>query len=179
MDAASPKIHPRPSRQEPQNVVVRELSAFLWAVMEIAGSRSLRDAAKALFPRQRIEPTLRDRLQHMLLVAAATLCNSASEFPAATAATPTAARRLPVGDIVQSAHRSIAAVQHASAKELAEAHAYFLASPPWWDELATPRTELADLSFGVARFMIECALDVLPDLASASASASALTDRSA
>jgi hypothetical protein len=178
MDAAPPKTHPTSSRQEPQNVVVRELSAFLWAVMEIAGSRSLFDAAEALFPRERIAPTLCGRLQHMLLVAAATLCNSASEFSAATAATPSAARRLPVADIVQSAHDSIAAVQHAAAKELAEAHAYFLA-PPWWDELATEQTELADLSFGVARFMIECALDVLPDVASAPASPSVLTDRSA
>jgi hypothetical protein len=178
MDAAPPKIHPRSSRQEPQNVVVRELSAFLWAVMEIAGSRSLLDAANALFPRERVEPTLRDRLHHMLLVAAATLCNSASELPAATAATPTAAKRLPVAGIVQSAHGSIAAVQQASAKELAEAHAYFLA-PPWWDELATQQTELAELSFGVARFMIECGLDVLPDLASAPASPSSLTDHSA
>jgi hypothetical protein len=154
MDAAAGKIQARSSRQEPQNAVVRELSAFIWMVMEVAEPRTLRDAALALFPDEPVAPTLRDRLEHMLLVATATLCDSASLDLAGTETTTTAA------DIAQSAQEAVAAVQRAAARELAEAHAYFLA-PPWRDELAEQQLELADLSFGIARFMIECASDCL------------------
>jgi hypothetical protein len=161
MDAAARKIQTRPSRQEPDNVVVRELGAFVRMVVEAAGSRSLQDAAAALFPQERVAPALSDRLRHMLLVAVATLCDSAGPGPTDDDDddddddTATAAE-----DIVRSAQCSIAAVQQAASAELAEAHAYFLA-PPWRGELAAQQAELADLGFGVARFMIECASECL------------------
>jgi len=151
MDAGAAKIEARSSRQEPQNDVVRELGAFIRTVLDVAEPRSLRDAALTLFPDDL--PSLQDRLPHMLLVAAATLCDSASLELAGN-------ERTAAAEIVQSAQAAVAAVQRASARELAEAHGYFLA-PPWRDELAAQQLELADLSFGVARFMIECASDCL------------------
>jgi hypothetical protein len=153
MDAAAAKIQARSRRREPQNTIVRELSTFIRTVMEVAEARALREAALVLLPDERVAPALRDRLHHMLSVAVATLCDSASLNPAGDEIAATS-------DLVQSAQAAVASVERASSRELADAHAYFLA-PPWRDEVAQEQRELADLSFGVARFMIECASECL------------------
>ena len=153
----------RPSlSQEPQNIIVREASAFIWAVLEVAGSPSLRDAAMALHPAELTVTMPGDRLRHMLFVAVATLCDQASQHVCRAAATEPGSDGFGAIPMVRSARRLVAAVQQASPQELAQAHAYFLA-PPWSGELVKRRPVLADLSFGVARFMIECAADALSD----------------
>jgi hypothetical protein len=139
------------------NAVITEASAFLRTVLERAGSRPLGEAAFALYPGRRVRPKPEDMLRHMLYVAAAILCDSAS----------VQVTREPPGDapgdinpaeIVQSAERAIAAFERASLLDLTEARVHFLA-PQWSDELLKHRPLLADLALGIVRFMLKCATD--------------------
>jgi hypothetical protein len=148
-----------PPSPDPQSPVVREASAFLWTVLERAGSPSLRDAATMLYPGELTVPKPESVLRHMLLVAVAILCDSTSVRLTSESATLRAAEGMRPTDVVQSAERVVAAVEQGSLQELAEAHAYFLAPPPWSRELVEQQPLLTDLAFGVVRFMIECALE--------------------
>jgi hypothetical protein len=96
-------------------------------------------------------------LRHMLSVAAAILCDSASVH--VTGEPPTdASEDIDPAEIVQSAERAIAAVERASLLDLAEARVHFLA-PQWSEKLVEERPLLADLAFGIVRFMLKCATD--------------------
>lgn len=142
--------------QAPRNMIVRDASAFLWAVLEQPGAASLGAAALALCPGEMAVPKREDILRHMLFVAVAVLCEAASVRLFGEPAAAAAALAVEPRDIVQSAERAIAAIERASVQELAEAHAYFLA-PCWSGALVDERRSLAELCFGVARFMIDCA----------------------
>jgi hypothetical protein len=95
-------------------------------------------------------------LRHLLRVAVAVLCDTASVRLTGEPRPSPAANSIGPSEVVQSADRAIAAIERASWKELAEAHSYFLA-PPWSRELVEQRPLLGDLGFGVVRFMIDCA----------------------
>jgi hypothetical protein len=114
-------------------VVVRDASAFLWTVLEHAGSPTLRDAAMALYPGGPAVPKPEDMLRHMLRVTVAVLCDAASVRLASEPAPSPVVDTIGSTEIVQSAGRVVAAIEQAS-----------------WEELA-------DLAFGVTRFMIDCA----------------------
>jgi hypothetical protein len=135
---------------------VRDASVFLWTVLERAGSPSLREAAMALYPGGLAVPKLEDMLRHVLRVAVAVLCDAAGVRLTGEPAPSPAADGIEPTEVVQSAERAVAAIERASWEELAAAHSYFLA-PPWSRELVERRPLLADLSFGVVRFMIDCA----------------------
>ena len=139
-----------------QTNVIRAASAFIWLVVEGAGSRSLRDAAVALYPEEIVTAAPFDRLRYMLFAAAAVLCNSASRSPGNGPSSPPAVDGLTTAQVMRLAQRLVGAIQRASRKELASAHAYFLA-PPWRHVLAEGRPFLAVLSVALVRFMIECA----------------------
>jgi hypothetical protein len=145
-----------PPIQEAENSIVREASVFLWTVLERTGSPSLRDAALALYPGRLAVPKPEDTLRYMLHVAVAVLCDAAGVRLTGEQAPSPAADSIEPTEIVQSAERAIAAIEWASWEELAEAHSYFLA-PSWSRALVERRPLLADLAFGVVRFMIDCA----------------------
>jgi hypothetical protein len=147
----------RPSQHyAPQGAVVRNASAFIWAVLVAAGSPSMREAAMMLHGSAPPATRRGDPLRHMLFVAVAVLCDQASRGSSGEAAASPAADGLCCAELVRSAQRLIASVEQASSQDLAGAHAYFLA-PPWRHAFVEQWPWLADLSFGVARFMIECA----------------------
>jgi hypothetical protein len=155
MPSCKEMVGPPPS-QDPQNVVVRDASAFLWTVLERAGSPILRDAAMALYPGGWAVPKPEDMLRHMLHVAVAVLCDAASIRLTGEPAPSPVADSTGTPALVRSAGRVVAAIEQASWEELAAAHSYFLA-PPWSRALIEQRPLLADLAFGVTRFMIDCA----------------------
>lgn len=145
------------SRTGPSNVV-RELSAFVWTVLELAGAPALRDAGSAVYP---FEPDdaapPEDELRDMLLAAAAALCQFAGPCESDEKVKPPACD-VAAADVLQAAHRLIAALEQASRAELDEAQAYFEA-PPWSRVLAARQPALTELGIGVARFMIDCAAE--------------------
>jgi hypothetical protein len=139
------------------NAIITEATAFLRTVLERASSRTLGEAAFSLYPGRLLRPKPEDMLRHMLSVAAAILCDSASVH--VTGEPPTdASEDIDPAEIVQSAERAIAAVERASLLDLAEARVHFLA-PQWSEKLVEERPLLADLAFGIVRFMLKCATD--------------------
>jgi hypothetical protein len=154
VDAAATTIA-APSGEGLPSPLLREASALLWTILEHGGSPILRDAATALYSCGPAVPRPEDTLRHMLHVALAVLCDSASIAVAGEPA-PLVAGSITPSQLVASAERVIEALEEASWVELADAHSYFLA-PPWSWTLAIERPLLADLAFGIARFMIDCA----------------------
>jgi hypothetical protein len=124
--------------------------------LERGGSPILREAAIALYPGGLGVPKPEDTLRHILRVALAVLCDSASiRITGEPAPSPIADSTGPA-DLIESAERVITALEQATWVELAAAHSYFLA-PPWGRALAEERPLLTDLAFGIVRFMIDCA----------------------
>jgi hypothetical protein len=145
-----------PRAEGPQNPLVREASALLWTILEHGGSPILRDAAMALYPGGLAVPKPEDTLRHMLHVALAVLCDSASIPVTGEPASSPVADSTEPAQLIDSAERVVRALEQATWVELAAAHSYFLA-PPWGRALAEERPLLTDLAFGIVRFMIDCA----------------------
>jgi hypothetical protein len=110
----------------------------------------------ALYPDGFAVPKPEDTLRHMLHVAVAVLCDAASVSLTGEPSFSVVADSIVPTEIAESAERVVKAIEEATWEELAQAHSYFLA-PPWSQALIEQRPLLADLAFGVARFMIDCA----------------------